>query len=184
MTDGWGPKGSEQYRKKAREHMRKLRATKQGRLNSRKANNKFRNTKRPKFNEARRKWLNSAPSSRIADSTAGMLRGALRTNSSKSEIWDLLGVAIEDFKTHLERHWEPKMNWKNFGSEWCLFFITPKRTFDLTKKDELRRCFSLNNLKPAWKKDVVAKGGPYRNNRFLIRSEIADKIKIVEGAAQ
>jgi hypothetical protein len=40
------------------------------------------------------------------------------------------------------------MNWKNYGTYWEIDHIKPISLFDLTKKQEIKKCFNYKNTKP------------------------------------
>jgi len=161
-TPPWGQRGSDAYRAQARRHMRKHRATTNGRESAKATTQKYRLSQRDKFNAARRKWLNTDKSARAADRISSLLRMALRKGNSRSKLWKLIGVPCKEFRTHLEEQWKPGMTWENFGSSWCVALIIPKRKFDLTQKRDVRICFHSDNVVPRWKGDVIGKGDVYR----------------------
>jgi len=158
----WGKRGSDAYRDHARKHMQRYRNTSTGRANAKTANDKYRNENRKRFNKARRNWLNRDQSARIADRTMSLLRSALKDDRPNRKIWTAIGCSCVEFKAHLEALWKQGMNWENFGTEWCVSLVVSKRRFDFTTPAEVVRCFHTDNVRPAWKKDILGKGGLYR----------------------
>lgn len=67
---------------------------------------------------------------------------------------DLLGYSAEELKAHLERQFLPGMSWSNYG-EWHIDHIVPVASFHFTSMNdpEIRRAWSLPNLRPLWAED-------------------------------
>lgn len=90
----------------------------------------------------------------------------------RNRLWALIGpirkfesltlkLKSADLVIHLERHCLPGMTWANHGNgpnKWHIDHIVPCASFDLTKPDQIRACFSLSNLRPLWAKDNIQKG--------------------------
>lgn len=98
--------------------------------------------------------------------------------AQRSRVWELvklgkadrsisLGLTSEMLREHLARKFEPGMTWNNYGSAWHVDHVVPCCEFDLTKPAELRKCFALHNLQPAWAKVNLRK-----NRRLPVQSEM------------
>jgi len=77
---------------------------------------------------------------------------------------DVVGYSIEDLMEHLESHFSDGMTWDNYGRNGChVDHIVPVSWFNFSsvQDSDFRRCWSLENLQPAWKHDNHVKG-----NRF------------------
>src|SRR5688572_26719624 len=98
----WGQRGSDAYRAQARRQMRKHRATSEGKESAKATTQKYRYSRRKKFNAARRKWLKEDKSARLADRICSLLRAALKNGRSQSKVWKLIGTSNEEFRTHLQ----------------------------------------------------------------------------------
>jgi hypothetical protein len=71
-----------------------------------------------------------------------------------------LGCSVEYFKTYLESKFEKDMSWDNYGFRgWHIDHIKPCCSFDLTKTEEIEKCFHYSNLQPLWWRDNLSKGG-------------------------
>ncbi len=90
------------------------------------------------------------------------LRTALKKRLAQGTIWQAVGLSMDAYREHLQKLWKPGMNWENYGSEWCLALVVPKRKFDFNKPGEVRRCYHTDNVVPMWKREAIAKGGVYR----------------------
>jgi hypothetical protein len=99
------------------------------------------------------------PMFRLHDNISSNIRSSLRTNNlSKNEKhWeDLVGYTLEELKTHLEKQFEPWMNWNNFGkstipnTNWSIDHIVPLSAFNFTSTDdeEFKLAWGLDNLQP------------------------------------
>lgn len=69
---------------------------------------------------------------------------------------ELIGCSIDELKQHLEGQFKEGMSWDNYG-KWHVDHIVPCSLFDLTKEDELRKCFHYTNLQPLWAEENIKK---------------------------
>jgi hypothetical protein len=76
------------------------------------------------------------------------LKGLIKKDSTVF----LLGCSIKYLKYYLEKQFNTKMSWKNYGKYWEIDHIIPCSYFDLSKLSEQKRCFSYKNLRPLFKK--------------------------------
>jgi hypothetical protein len=51
-------------------------------------------------------------------------------------------------RLHLEALFATGTSWENYGRVWEVDHIEPVTRFDLTRSDEARACFALQNLRP------------------------------------
>ena len=49
------------------------------------------------------------------------------------------------------------MSWDNIG-EWHIDHVTPCASYDLTKEEDIKQCFSWKNIRPCWKEENLKKG--------------------------
>ena len=76
------------------------------------------------------------------------LKNALKNKFKKGKTLEMLGCSVEEFKLYLEKKFTPKMNWENYGSYWELDHIKPCDSFDLSKLEEQKKCFTFTNIQP------------------------------------
>jgi len=69
----------------------------------------------------------------------------------------LLGCDINFLRKHLEGTFTDDMSWDNYG-EWHIDHIIPCTKFDLTDKEEQKKCFHYSNLQALWALDNISKG--------------------------
>jgi len=66
-------------------------------------------------------------------------------------ILNILGCSIQKYRDYLESKFKPGMNWNNHKFKgWHIDHIIPVCAFDLTKENEIRRCFHYTNTQPLW----------------------------------
>lgn len=73
-------------------------------------------------------------------------------NLSKSKCgWQTaVGYTLQNLVEHLEKQFDDKMNWDNYGSYWHIDHIKPKSLFKFTSTNDenFKECWSLKNLRP------------------------------------
>jgi hypothetical protein len=70
----------------------------------------------------------------------------------------LLGCSIHEFKQWIEPQFKRGMTWRNYGKKWHIDHIVPCSWFNLSDRDEQRRCFHYTNLRPLSKRANLARG--------------------------
>lgn len=74
---------------------------------------------------------------------------SLRNN--RHGIWEkVICISLEELKNHLEKQFDEKMNWNNYGIYWGISFIIPKKFFRYTnpKSNEFAKCWNIKNIRP------------------------------------
>jgi hypothetical protein len=100
---------------------------------------------------------------------------SIKKNKSGMTWERIVGYTLIELKKHLENQFDEKMNWNNFGSYWWIDKIIPKCEYVYTgKTNELKKCWSLKNLRPLEsskcrsKKDALKWNLIYEYNLFDI----------------
>lgn len=106
-------------------------------------------------NQRNKKRIRTAEE-KIKGSISTSIRHSLRTNRNSNSWRKFVDYTIAELRSHLQRQFLPGMSWDN-SSEWHIDHITPKIMFDLTKEEEIKKCWSLSNLRPLWAKDNAIK---------------------------
>ena len=123
-------------------------------------NRVWREKNKDKVNQTAKKYFHDRYNNDINFKLINILRhrlwSAVKTNSKKSSIVNLLGCTIDELKVYLAGKFVDGMTWDNHG-EWHIDHIKPCASFDLTKKIEQEQCFHYSNLQPLWAKDNLIK---------------------------
>jgi hypothetical protein len=91
---------------------------------------------------------------------------AVRRNSKRSSILNLVGCSIEELKIYIESLFKDGMSWDlYFKGEIHIDHIIPIATFDMTDYEEQKKCFHWSNLQPLWGKENNLKGCLYNGTR-------------------
>lgn len=141
------------------------------RAKARKRSEQVRRTRTPQEKksdlEYKRRWINEKRASdlhfRVLSNLRARLGGAVRRRDSKKankRTKDLVGVDWQTFCEHIERQFDNKMSWENWGKNgWHIDHIIPLAAFDLSKKKELAVASYYLNHRPMWGKDNMSKAG-------------------------
>jgi hypothetical protein len=89
-------------------------------------------------------------------------RKALKRSKRKASCLSYLGCTAVELKQHIEKQFEPWMNWQNLGvgeGKWNLDHIKPFAAFNTLNEDELARCSHHTNLRPLGSLENIRKGG-------------------------
>ena len=78
-------------------------------------------------------------------------------NQQKPSTKRLLGCSLEELIVFIEKKFKKDMSWDNYG-KWHVDHIRPISKFDLTDKEEQKKCFHYTNLQPLWAVDNLKKG--------------------------
>jgi len=85
------------------------------------------------------------------------INDAIYKNVKSASTIQLIGCNIDEFKGFIELKFKEGMSWDNHG-KWHIDHIKPCASFDLSKKEEQRKCFNYKNLQPLWAKENLSKG--------------------------
>ncbi len=85
-------------------------------------------------------------------------------SKNKKSTFSFLPYTIDELKSHLEKQFEPWMNWQNWGKGngfWNIDHIKPDCSFSYknTQDKEFQECWSLNNLRPLEAIENIKKNG-------------------------
>jgi len=94
---------------------------------------------------------------KITCSLRSVFYHAIKNNSKKSSVLELLGCTIEELKIYLQSMFNEKMNWKNHGKYWHIDHIIPCSSFDMSIMENQKRCFHYTNLQPLYWRDNLVK---------------------------
>lgn len=100
-------------------------------------------------NENRRR---EDPTYRLMKNASRLIRHYITTAKDGSS-WDFLSYSPEELKEHIEKQFEPWMNWDNYGNkygQWNIDHIYPqsKLPYDSLEHPNFQKCWALENLRP------------------------------------
>lgn len=111
-------------------------------------------TKRPKtrerINQYFRQLRKENPKFRL-DCNMGMLIYHSLKERKKGRHWEsFVDYSLADLMRHLEKQFDEKMTWENYGNYWHVDHIKPRSLFKYTYPDEIefKKCWALDNLQP------------------------------------
>ena len=95
------------------------------------------------------------------------IRESLKINDltkSKAKWQSIIGYSTLQLKEHLEKLFDEKMSWQNYGSYWHISHIKPKSWFvyDSINHPEFKSYWSLENIRPLEAKENIRKGNRYK----------------------
>lgn len=153
-----------------RKQPKKERSEEKKKLDSQRAT-EWRKKNRERYNAHRMKRYYTEPQFKVAIRFRGrlwqVLKGKGRYGVSRVKSMGL-NLDKKALVEHLERQFKPGMTWENHGSVWHIDHIIPCSKFDLTKPEEVRKCFALSNLQPLWGEENIRK-----SNKVPTQAEMA-----------
>ena len=103
---------------------------------------------------------------RLKSNVSCLIRQRLKRNSISKKgksTWDFLPYTVDELKQHLEKQFEPWMNWKNWGrgnGKWNIDHKIPDCSFNYASVDDeaFQKCWALENLHPMDAIENIKKG--------------------------
>ena len=120
---------------------------------------KWREDNREKVNRDRRNWMKD-PKNRIDNSMRCLIWLSLKGKKAGRKWQELVGYTITDLLLHLEKQFDDKMTFDNYGSYWEIDHIRPRSSFkyETTEDIEFKKCWGLENLQPLEAQENRRKG--------------------------
>jgi len=86
----------------------------------------------------------------IGISFSVQIRRALKNQKNNQKWENLIGYTLKDLMNYLEKKFDDKMNWNNYGNYWVIDHIKPQSLFKFNsyQDEEFKKCWSLENLQP------------------------------------
>ncbi len=123
-----------------------------------------RTTKSKEYNkEYIRKKRIENPSFRLSQNISHLMYQSLKTIKNGRKWEELVGYKTDKLVNHLEKQFDDKMNWDNYGSYWWVDHIKPRSLFKYTttEEPEFKECWALKNLQPLEKIANIKKGNSF-----------------------
>lgn len=99
---------------------------------------------------------------RLLHTCGNHIRKYLKNNKNDKRSKELLGCSILELKEYLEKQFDNKMTWSNYGSYWHIDHIIPCSSFDFTDPVQQKQCFNYANLQP-----LEAKANIRKSNKII-----------------
>jgi len=120
------------------------------------------NARKPDAKRKRSEWGKTYRKENISYKLHGVISTQIRQSIAKNWTgWtDVLPYSATQLKNHLERQFDKRMTWKNYGRMgWHIDHIIPKKLFDIKEMgdSEFLACWALSNLRPLWRKENLEK---------------------------
>lgn len=115
-----------------------------------------------KINVRRKAYLENNPSSKIAERLRSRVRFALKGTPKSASTEKLLGCSFNYFREYFSALFTDDMTITDFmEGRIHIDHRKPCNEFDLTKKEEQKKCFHYTNLQPLWAEENLKKGARY-----------------------
>lgn len=90
------------------------------------------------------------PRYRLDENMGSAIANSLKSRKNGKSWEALTDYTLEELMKHLERQFDNKMSWDNYGGYWAVDHIKAKSLFNYTFPDdsEFKQCWSLKNLQP------------------------------------
>ena len=100
---------------------------------------------------------------RLNNSVGVLIWMALKGKKAGVSWQKLVGYSIDDLIKYLEKQFDNKMNWENYGSYWWIDHIKPRSLFkfETSRDTEFEECWALENLRPLEKTANMKKHNKY-----------------------
>jgi len=136
-------------------------------------NNKYFQENKDAINTRRvgyhKKYYKKYPNAKIIASYRGRMKSILEHDKNKYSSLEVLGCSKKFFTAWLEWQFDDKQTIKNHGSVWHLDHCLPCTFFDVSKYDDVKRCFHWSNIQPLAGNDNVSKGNKTSNREQFMQ---------------
>ena len=100
------------------------------------------------------------PKYRLDENMGAAISVSLKDKKAGRKWETLVDYAVEELMERLEKQFNSRMNWDNYGSYWAVDHVKPKSLFNYITPDEVafKQCWALKNLQPLEKIENIRKG--------------------------
>ncbi len=165
----------QQYQKEWREKNRKRRLqqhrdyyqkNREKILSSQKEYNKKNKEKRLRYKGNWQKYQRKInPRYRLNENMGTAIWTSLKYKKAGRKWETLVNYSLKELIEHLEKQFDNKMNWSNYGSYWTIDHVGPRSLFNCISPNDLefKQCWALKNLQPLEKIENIKKRNHYIN---------------------
>lgn len=106
--------------------------------------------KRKYNNDYERNRKMTDPVFKLRRNCSRLIKHALTGSKNGQSILDHLPYTIKELKEYLEKQFDSKMSWENYGIYWHIDHIHPQSLlpYNSMTDDNFKRCWALENLQP------------------------------------
>jgi len=106
------------------------------------------------------------PAKHLGGNMSSYIRTVLKGKKNNQRWVDLVGYTALELIKHLEKQFDDKMTWDNYGPYWHVDHIKPVSLFNYTSVEDVEfvECWSLNNLQPLEASENLRKSNKYPYN--------------------
>ncbi|MFH2045438.1 MAG: hypothetical protein ABIK92_09870 [Pseudomonadota bacterium] len=103
-----------------------------------------------KISLRKRERIQNSIKLRLSRSISNSIYRSLKITNNNGGWSFFIPYTVSDLKKHLEKRFQPGMNWENYGSYWHIDHIIPIVAFNFSspKHSDFKRCWDLKNLQP------------------------------------
>ena len=103
------------------------------------------------------------PRYRLDENMGSAISRSLKGKKTGRPWESLVGYTLENLIEHLEKQFDSKMKWNNYGNYWTVDHIKPRSLFNYTSQNDLefKQCWILENLQPLEKIENIKKRNHY-----------------------
>ena len=154
----WYQKNREKLLQQSRAYYRKNK----GRVRMR--HKKYNQKNKEKLLQWRKGWRRykrkTDPRYRLDENMRTAISNSLKGKKAKRHWEILVSYTLEELMDHLEKQFDNKMYWDNYGSYWAVDHVKAKSLFNYNSPDDLefKKCWALENLQPLEKIKNIKKG--------------------------
>lgn len=98
---------------------------------------------------------------RILKNTRSRIRACINVKKDKTN--KIIQCSPEFYRQWLEYQFDAWMSWDNYGKYWEIDHVKPCSVFDLSNKDQFKKCFIWKNTRPLEKSKNSSKNNKYND---------------------
>jgi len=155
---------------KDRERKKRYRQTARGREKQNQYRDRYRRSEKGQEREKEyRKEYEKRPRVRLRKNISKSIRDALRVANSikNSSMFEKLPYTPLELNEHLEKQFDERMSWDNYGTYWHIDHIIPQAAlpYDSMEHPNFAKCWALDNLQPLSAVENMKKGSLHEGQR-------------------
>ena len=126
-----------------------------------------------KINEYNKNYIRKRrfkdPVFKIRMDVSSHIRKAIKKTGGQKggKTFEALPYTPQELREHIEKQFDEKMNWDNYGDYWHIDHIIPQAAlpYKSLEDENFQKCWDLKNLRPLEAKENMSKGSLYEGER-------------------